>query len=272
MSCMFKIARHGSPRLAGWPLRSVVPTFVVISWALSFLLAQADEAAKDTPRVAMCVPLGVAVGATTKVILRGWALDNVKEVRSPDPRIVIKVLTPVAAAVPNGQDANQIGDKQVELEVSVAEGVEPGEFSITLVSPAGESKPHDLFVGSTLPLIAEIEPNDGLRQAQQIAIPQVIDGQIHADRTVDVYSFEIAATQHVTIETIARRHGSGLDSLLTLYDSRVNSIAVSDDLDGTTDSRISMILSAGRYFINLQDANDHGGPAHPYRLVIQITE
>ncbi len=114
--------------------------------------------------------------------------------------------------------------------------------------------------------------DDGFRQAQQIQIPQTVDGQIHGDKNVDVFSFDIADPQSVTFEVLARRHGSGLDSLLTLFDHRGHIVAVNDDHDGTTDSRITTELAAGKYFISLQDAQDHGGPAHPYRLVVQRME
>ena len=230
-----------------------------------------DAAEKKTepPRVAMCVPLAVPVSPATKMIIRGWALDSATEVRSSSPQISFKVLTAASVAVPNGQDAKQIGDTQMELEVTLVEGVERGDATLTVVSPTGESPPHKLLIGSVHPLVDDSEPNDGFRQAQTIQIPQTVDGQIHGDKNVDVFSFEIADPQSVTIEVRARRHGSGLDSLLTLFDHRGNIVVVNDDHDGNADSRITAELAAGKYFISLQDAHDHGGPAHPYRLVIQ---
>ncbi len=239
---------------------------------LSGSAARGQDAAEkkvEPPRVAMCVPLAVATGGTTKLVVRGWALDSAKEVRSSSPQVSFKVLSVASVAVPNGQDAKQIGDTQIELEVTVAEGIEPGEATLTVVSSTGESPPHRLLIGSVLPLVAESEPHDGFQQAQPIQIPQAVDGQIYSDKNVDVFAFDIADPQSVTIEVLARRHGSSLDSLLTLFDHRGNIVAVNDDLDGTTDSRITAELAAGKYFVSLQDAHDHGGPAHPYRLIIQ---
>ena len=229
----------------------------------------AAETKAEPPRVAMCVPLAVAAGPTTKIVVRGWSLDTATEVRSSIPQISFKVLSAASVAVPNGQDAKQIGDTQMELEVTVVEGVEPADMTLTVVSPTGESSPHKLLIGSIHPLVADREPNDGFQQAQPIQIPQAVDGQIHGDKNVDVFSFDIADPQSVTIEVLARRHGSGMDSLLTLFDHRGNTVAMNDDHEGTTDSRITAELVAGKYFISLQDAHDHGGPAHPYRLVIQ---
>ncbi len=236
------------------------------------LAQDAAEMKAEPPRVAMCVPLAVPVSPATKMIVRGWALDTATEVRSSSPQISFKVLSAVSVAVPNGQDAKQIGNTQMELEVTVVEGVALGDATLTVVSPTGESPPHKLLIGSVHPLVDDSEPNDGFRQAQPIQIPQTVDGQIHGDKNVDVFSFEIADPQSVAIEVLARRHGSGLDGLLTLFDHRGNIVVVNDDHDGKADSRITAELAAGKYFISLQDAHDHGGPAHPYRLVIQRME
>ena len=229
----------------------------------------AVEKKAESPRVAMCVPLAVAAGPTTKMVVRGWSLNTATEVRSSSPQVSFKVLAAASVAVPNGQDAKQIGDTQMELEVTVVEGAEPGDATLTVVSPTGESLPHKLLIGSVHPLVTDNEPNDGFQQAQPIQIPQVVDGQIHGDKNVDVFSFDIANPHSVTIDVLARRHGSGLDSLLTLFDHRGNTVAVNDDHDGTADSHITAELAVGKYFISLQDAHDHGGPAHPYRLAIQ---
>jgi hypothetical protein len=115
----------------------------------------------------------------------------------------------------------------------------------------------------------EHESNDGFQQAQQIQVPQVIDGQIHADRNVDVFMFELDAQQTLAVEVQAARRGSGLDSLLTLFDQDGNIVGVSDDHAETTDSRLSVTLPSGSYYLSLQDAHDRGGPAQPYRLSVQ---
>jgi hypothetical protein len=47
-------------------------------------------------------------------------------------------------------------------------------------------------------------------------------------------------------------------------------VASNDDWQGSTDSRLEATLAkAGTYYLSLQDAHDHGGPEHVYRLVIK---
>ncbi len=245
------------------------------------------QASKAPPKVAMCAPLAVPIDATTKVIVRGWGLEGAKEIRSSSPQVAVKIIASGKAPIPNKQDAKQIGDTQVELEVVVAKDTQAGEVELTVVQPDGESQPHKLLLGTHrvvgAQLVVEKEPNDGFTQAQPLVLPQIIDGRIDGDGNVDVFSFELIAQQSITLEVHASRYGSNLDSLLTLFDGRGNIIAVNDDAQFTTDqadktnkpgtratqdSKITAVLPAGKYLASLQDAHDRGGPAHPYRLTI----
>jgi hypothetical protein len=242
------------------------------------LIGHGEEKVPDPPRIAMCAPLAVVPGTTTRVVVRAWGFDEATEVHSSVEKVTVKLLSVANADIPNKQDAKQIGDRQVELEVTVAADVAPGVTMLTIVTQNGTTKPHPLLIGGEFPIALDTEPNDGFRQAQPIQLPQIIDGQIHGDRNVDVFSFDVTGETNLVIEVEARRRGSGLDSLLTLYDARGNVIAVNDDHTGnddhtvnddTTDSRIEQTVAAGRYLISLQDAHDHGGPAHPYRLILR---
>ena len=238
--------------------------------AFGSLIAHAEEAKPPVPpKVALCSPLAVASGATTKVTLRGWLVDKATAVKCDNDKVTLKILSQGAAAVPGKQDAKQIGDQQLELEITVAAEAQPGRVLLTVVAPDGESKPHALLVGGDLPVIAETEPNDGFRQAQAIAPSQIIDGQIHGDGNVDVFAFELTEKTNLSVEVQAQQLGSGLDSILTLYHAAGSIVASNDDSDKTTDSKLEAPLEPGRYFVCLQDAHDRGGAAHPYRLVVR---
>jgi hypothetical protein len=247
--------------------RLFLPAMLFATWAISSA-AIADDKKPEPPRIAMCVPLAVPLGATTKVILRGWLIDQATEIRSSNEKVTVKILSKGVANIPNKQDAKQIGDQQVEVEVTVADEA-AGDVMLTVITPTGDSEPQALLVGGAFPIVGDNEANDGFRQAQPIDVPQIVDGQIQGDRDVDVFSFEVTGSTKVVIEVFARRHGSGLDSILTLYDDSGSSIAVNDDHAETADSRLEQTVAAGRYFITLQDAHDHGGTTHPYRLIVR---
>ena len=230
---------------------------------------EASQAKPEPPRIAMFLPLAVPTDATTKVTARGWNLEGVKELTSAEGRIQLKLLTSAKATVPNGLDAKHVGDTQVEFEITVPKDVAPVDVTIVVSGEGGKSEPRGLAIGSRHPRAEEKEWNDGFRQAQKLEFPQTVDGLIHENRNVDVFSFELSVPQRVGMDVLASRRGSSLDSLLTLFDERGTMLAVNDDHDGSSDSKIAIDLSAGRYFISLQDANDRGSIAHPYRLIVQ---
>ena len=217
----------------------------------------------------MCSPLAVPCGGTTKVVLRGWTIGQATTIKCDNDKVAIRVIKADAAPVPGKQDAKQIGDKQLELEITTPADLAPGSVMLTIESPDGTSKPHPLLVGGDLPVIAETEPNDGFRQAQAIATSQIIDGQIHGDGNVDVFSFDLTEQTTLQAEVEAARFGSCLDSYLTLYNSNGSIVTSNDDQEETSDSRIEVALAPGRYYLCLQDAHDRGGPAHPYRLIVK---
>lgn len=228
-----------------------------------------EPAPAKPPRIALISPLGVMAGMKTRVILRGWLLKDPTAVVADRSEVRITVVSHAAAAVPGRQKAEQTGDEQLELDVEVPAGFAADSIQISVRTAGGESPPRRLPLGSELPLIQEQEPNDGFRQAQQISVPQLVVGSIHADANVDVYGFELLQATRLRIQVEAASLGSNLDSMLTLWTAGGSIVASSDDAAGTTLSRDSVIeteLPAGRYLVTLQDALDRGGPAHPYRL------
>lgn len=244
--------------------------FIAVVFAVISPNATAEDPPKEMPRIAMCSPLYVAAKSTAKVVIRGWKIEPASEVVCDSPHVAIKILSKGAAAVPNKQDAKRIGDQQIEIEVTVDVMQESGAVKLTVVAPDGTSEPHTLLIGSPLAMIADQEPNDGFRQAQVIQLPQTIDGLIHADSNVDVFAIDLDQPNEVTVAVNARKLGSGLDSIVTLYDSRFSIIADNDDHADNADSYLTAAVQPGRYYIVLQDAHDHGGPAHPYRLTVSI--
>jgi hypothetical protein len=229
-----------------------------------------DKKDKDSPKVVVALPLGVAAAKATKVTLRGLKLDTATEVRVAVPGAAAKVVSKDKATVPNMQDAGRVGDTQIEVEVTLPAAAPEGVAELVVVTPAGDSAPHKLLVEKTIPVIAEKEPNNGFLQAQPIALPQAVDGSIGQSQDVDVFRFEGKAGQRVLLEVLAARHGSALDSYLSLHDAGGQLLATSDDIEGSTDSRLEVVLPKdGAYFATVMDANDTGGPAHVYRLVVK---
>jgi hypothetical protein len=225
----------------------------------------------DLPKIVVAIPLGVTAGATTKVTLRGLKLDGATEVRCQAPVSRVKLLAKGAAGgVPRGEDVPRVGNTQAEVEITLPADYPGSAVTVTVLTAAGESNAHRLVVDRS-PAVAEKEPNNGFAQAQPITFDLTVAGVIERGFDVDVYRFEGRAGQRVTAEVFAARHGSALDSLLTLYTGDGQTLAANDDLDASTrDSRLEVTLPRdGTYYLVLIDANDHGSPAHVYRLSLR---
>jgi hypothetical protein len=142
----------------------------------------------------------------------------------------------------------------------------------------------DKFASNVLPFdvgdraeTAEVEPNDSERQAGPVKVPVTINGRIGRPGDVDFFTFAAAATQELVIEVRARRLGSPLDSLITLFDAQGRTLAQNDDavdesqplLTHQADSRLSFTFpSAGQYAVRIADAQGKGGEEYAYRLSI----
>lgn len=260
-------SRIGSAR-AGLRILRIVQILA----GLAALLARPVEAADApplAPRIGMSIPLAVPRGAVSKLILRGWKLEQAVEVRSSAPGVDCKLLGKSSAAVPNGLDAKLVGDTQVECEVTLPADFAGAEFALIVSAANGASQPYSVLISRLDGMLDEQEPNEGLRQARPLGAALVVDGRIQSDRDVDVYELEGAAGERVELEIQARRRGSPLDSLLTLYDRRGRSLAASDDRFGA-DSQLTVALPAtDKYYVVVQDAQDRGGPTFSYRLTLR---
>jgi len=131
------------------------------------------------------------------------------------------------------------------------------------------------FVDSQLPLCAEIEPNNVVKNAQQVTLPQLIKGCINQPGDVDLYQFNGKSGDTLVAEVYARRLGSPLDSLLRVFDATGKVLAWNDDHDfgemglitHQSDSYLTVKIPAdGIYYAQVSDAQRHGGAAYNYFL------
>jgi len=131
--------------------------------------------------------------------------------------------------------------------------------------------------GGALPTSSEREPNETGQTAVQVTLPRVISGAISKPGDKDVFAFDGRAGDQIVAEVFARRMGSPLDSLVRLIDTTGKVVASNDDcpdkecglLTNQSDSCLSAKLPAtGRYFVQVTDAERHGGPDYDYFLRI----
>jgi hypothetical protein len=133
------------------------------------------------------------------------------------------------------------------------------------------------LVADDWPATLEVEPNDRPDSAQEVTLPTVVDGRVDRPGDWDVYRFEGAAGGTLVVETLARRLGSPVDSVIELTDMAGHRVAANDDSPDKSaaltthhaDSRFATTLPRdGIYFLRIGDAQSQGGDDCGYRLRI----
>jgi len=256
--------------------------------------AAQNQAPMEPPAIVLAMPFAVpytppgADNASVKLVLRGLRLENPTEVRVTVANggtgvatgtgtgvATAKILSSGAAAVPDKLEAKRVGDRQVEIALTMpSEPPVDGLLELRVVTAAGVSQPYRIWVDAGAKAVEEKEPNDGFDKAQAVELASgsatKLDGVIHEARNVDVYRIDGRAGERLRGELMAARQGGPLDAFATLFDETGNIVMQADDADGVADPRWDTVLPrSGRYFLSIQDAHDRGGVLHRYRLVLE---
>lgn len=94
------------------------------------------------------------------------------------------------------------------------------------------------------------EPNDTMGDAAPVSVGSVTQGTIiHPTGDVDFYSFTLAETTTVVIQTLPFTTGAVTDTTLGLFDSAGGPLALDDDSGLGRLSRIEATLAPGTYFV-----------------------
>ncbi len=191
----------------------------------------------EIPYLAGIYPLGGKAGEPFKAEMRGWNLDQARLLLPPSDS-------------------------------------PPGIYDVSAVIGSTQSNRLRFAVGD-LPESFDREPNNDRQQAQEVAMPQVINGRIDRADDWDVFRIKGRAGDTVVAEVFARRLESPLDSVVELIDATGKTIGFNDDHEDAAaginthhaDSYLSVALPAdGEYFLRIGDAARRGGPEYAYRL------
>jgi hypothetical protein len=133
------------------------------------------------------------------------------------------------------------------------------------------------FGASDYPSVRETDANDAFERAQRLSAPVVVDGRVATAGVSHYFAFTAARNEKLVLEVHARRLGSPLDSVLTLFDAKRNQLAENDDwndplqaiLAHNADSRILFTFpAAGDYYLRLRDIQGKGGEEYSFRLTV----
>jgi hypothetical protein len=98
-----------------------------------------------------------------------------------------------------------------------------GARFVSVDAPAGKTLNTARYESSPFSEYAELEPNDQPAQARLLPVPSAISGRISRSTSAvadaDLVAFDSKKGDRLTIETLARRLGSSLDSYLDILDA-----------------------------------------------------
>ena len=165
-------------------------------------------------------------------------------------------------------------EQTVTAKLKIAADAAPGRRDLRVETPTGLSNPLGFHI-SPFPNFLETEPNDASAgEAIVDALPAVLNGQIMPGDW-DVFRFDGRVGGQVTLEVVARRLNSPLDSLLKVTDADGKQLVINDDTEDKgsglvthhADSQLQLSLpGTGAFYIHLGDTQKKGGQGYTYRL------
>jgi hypothetical protein len=200
------------------------------------------------PSLHSLFPMGVGVGGTVDVTIRGTDLEGVTSLWFDHPGLRALHL------------------KGQTFRVICATGTPPGYHDVRAVGTYGLSNPRTIVVGDR-PESNETEPNNTPEAARPLALNSVVNGEL-SPADVDCFAVEAKKGQRLLFDLEAERIDSRLDATLRLLDPEGRELAESRDVFGTDPFLDVTIPADGRYVVKVHDLTYRGSADHTYRLTL----
>lgn len=227
------------------------------------------------PYIAVTAPLGAQRGTTATFTVDGYNLGGASEVIWSKPYITAKItLNSELVREPHTRPsptALLIVDKSAKhrltIEATIAPFAAPGIYSYRIRTPLGTTNMGRIVVGA-LSETKEREMNDAVADAQALALPTTVVGELQKMGDADHFKFAAKAGQQLVFEVVAAPLNSRLDAVLTLLDGTGKTLATNNDFDARKDSLLGYKFTQdGEYVIRLSDLERKGQMAmYGYRL------
>jgi hypothetical protein len=147
---------------------------------------------------------------------------------------------------------------------------EPGPARISVVSGDVVTNPAPTIISDLILVTENEQENNTPEKAMPVTMPVGINGRIESDLDIDCYVFDAKKGERFSIEVLARRHGSALDSHLRVLDISGKQLQLNDDLRvgkrNYADSQIENWTAPadGKYVIEIRDLHLRGGDSYVY--------
>ena len=170
-------------------------------------------------------------------------------------------------------EAKFIGDPSGDFTQSVtlpAEKIRESRFGLVVDHDGLAPSPNWLRI-SPLANAPSISPGNALAKATSLnaTAPLAFNGVLATKGDAAFFRFTAKKDQNLDFQVYARRLGSPLDSVLTIFDAKGKSLGNNDDAAGNPDSAVRVkIPDDGDYTVKVADQLARGGPRFTYRVEI----
>lgn len=209
----------------------------------------------DVPAVTHLLPAGLQRGQTTDVTIYGERLDGLDQIVGPPGVKLAKVLS--------------ADEKSARVSIEVAADAAPGTQPCYFLGTNGLSNPKLVRIDAW-PQVLEQEPNNRLSEATPVSVSSGINGVLAAAEE-DWFSIDVSAGQRLVFDVLAKRLGSPLRPVLTLFDAAGRELhqPATTAHDIAPDARLIYdFKQAGTYFLRLHDLTYTGSDFAVYQLRI----
>ena len=208
------------------------------------------------PSLSYASPAAAHPGQTVELTLHGGKLDDPLQVWTSFPAKV--------EVLPGPKDAKDQANRK--CKVTLEGNVPVGIGGVIVGSPAGVSDVLLVMVDD-LPSAADSGKNHSLATAQQLTVPVAVDG-VADGANFDYYKFAGKKGQRLSVEVVATRLSSSLDSVVRLLKADGSELLLSDDdVSLGAESRLSLSLPEdGEYVLELHDNQYRAGGRYRLRI------
>lgn len=222
---------------------------VFLSLLFYAVIARADL---PSPRLDAINPVGASAGSQVEMTIIGPDLEGVETLLFDHP----------------GFRAEFVKEKAFNekiFNVTVADDVPAGTHDVRVAGRFGVSNPRLFAVCRGLAEVAEVEPNNSLKDAQPVAINSAISN--HRDGNfLDFFNVSLQAGQRMVVDLHCARLDTEYDPVLFLYSADGKPLASSSDYLGRDPLLDFTAPAAGDYVIEARDLRYANGAV--YRLLI----
>ena len=249
--------------------------------AVSFTSAQVQPTLTTIPTLTTVFPQGGQQGRSVEVTITGTNLGTATAVWFSGSGITaeIKKKTGQAAVLFNegphsdqrmgyGVSGHIPTDGQLVAVLTISSSAPLGVQQIRVVTPYGASNAGSFVIGNLREVIEEETAETPKMDAEWLALPVTVNGEIDSIDDEDSFSFELKKDARLICEVAAQRIGSLLDSYLVLRDANGTEVANSGLGDGLDSVLDYTSLETGKYTLHVRDIRYKGGDGYGYRLSI----